>query len=275
MEYIDFKTLRKSAEIDLLFPGWREGEVVAFLSPHDDDVLLGAGYLLSAVVKNRGVPLLMIFCSGDAGYSLPEDKQTIVGKRKKETHQAYGALGVKEQDIVFFDIPDFSLPTYINRDLPSGKGLFETQVRLFREKHVTRVVFSSGYFEHWDHSAVFDMGIYTSPQAGDPILADLGSPFQARSYYIYSVWGDFSPPSSESDKIRADKGILAEDHIEDELREAIMSFNSQRRIFGHIVAYREKRRSDYGFLELYKSANIRSQIDFQAYFRILSKCEDE
>ena len=67
MEFVDFHSLQKSKEINLIFPDWQKGETVAFLSPHDDDVLLGAGYLLTATIKNKGTPLILIFCSGDAG----------------------------------------------------------------------------------------------------------------------------------------------------------------------------------------------------------------
>jgi len=272
MEFVDFRSLRKSRNIDLLFPEWQEGETVAFLSPHDDDVLLGAGYLLKATVENRGIPLLLVFCSGDAGYSNPEEKDTITQRRRQEAIQAYGALGVKEENIHSYDIPDFSLMPSVNRNLIEKKGLFEEQVRLFREERVSRVVFSSGYFEHWDHTAVFYMGIYTSPQAGDPVLADFGEPFAAQSHYVYSVWGDFEHSGSEPGQIRADKGIIVKEEIEEEIRRSIQQFTSQRKIFKKIVDYREKRKSSAGYLELYKSVDIRPQTDFNPYFELLHKC---
>ncbi len=273
MEFVDFRSLRKSPGIDLLFPNWQEGETVAFLSPHDDDVLLGAGYLLKATVENSGTPLLLVFCSGDAGYSNPEEKDTITQRRRQEAIQAYGALGVKEENIHSFDIPDFSLMPHVNRNLIDTKGLFEEQVRLFREKRVSRVVFSSGYFEHWDHTAVFSMGIYTSPQAGDPVLADIGEPFAAQSHYVYSVWGDFEPFENEPGQIRADKGIVVKEEIEEEIRRSIQQFTSQRKIFKKIVDYREKRKSSAGYLELYKSGDIRPQTDFNPYFKLLHQCQ--
>jgi LmbE family N-acetylglucosaminyl deacetylase len=273
MQFVDFRLLHKSKRIDLLFPGWTEGETVAFLSPHDDDVLLGAGYLLKATLENAGLPLILIFCSGDAGYSFPEEKDTIVQRRRQEAIQAYGLLDVKEENIISFDIPDFSLMPHVNRMLSQEKGLFEEQVRLFREKRVSRVIFSSGHFEHWDHTAVFDMGIYTSPQAGDPVLADTGEPCATKSHYIYSVWGDFEPPKSEKDLTRADKGILVEDDLEDKIRSAIRCFTSQRKIFKDIVDHREKRKSDLGYLELYKTADIRPQTDFAPYFTLLNRCK--
>jgi LmbE family N-acetylglucosaminyl deacetylase len=274
MEFVDFRHRRRSQKIDLLFPDWQKGETVAFLSPHDDDILLGAGYLLRAAVENRGNPLLLVFCSGDAGYSSPQEKEAITRIRKEEAFQAYRMLGVKEKNIFYFNIPDFSLMAHVNRNLPADKGLFEEQVRLFRKERVSRVVFSSGYFEHWDHTAVFNMGIYTSPQAGDPVLADIGAPFKAKSYYAYSVWGDFEPPKPGSGQIRADKGILAEEKVEEEIRLALRSFASQSKIFKDIVGYREKRKFGSRYLELYKEAQIRPQIDFKPYFNLLDKCKN-
>ncbi|MFQ6037104.1 MAG: PIG-L family deacetylase, partial [Candidatus Aminicenantales bacterium] len=162
MEFIDFHALQRSERIDLFFPGWEEGEKVAFLSPHDDDVILGAGYLLKATVESGGIPVVFLFCSGDAGYSAAEDRASIVETRKREALRAYEMLGVKKRNLHRLDIPDFSLPLYVNRNLPEGKGLFEEQVRVFRKERVSRVVFSSGFLEHWDHTAVYHMGVYTS-----------------------------------------------------------------------------------------------------------------
>jgi len=273
MEYLDFRKLQRSKEIDLIFPDWQKGETVAFLSPHDDDLLLGAGYLILATIENSGNPLLLIFCSGDAGYSSPQEKNSIIQNRRRETFEAYRMLGLKEENIIFFNISDFCLMPYVSRKVLRDRGLFDEQVRIFRKERVSRVVFSSGYFEHWDHTAVFKMGIYTSPQAGDPVLADLGAPFRVKSYYVYSVWGDFEPPKSESDKIKAEKGILAEEEVEEKIRRAIKCFSSQRKIFSNIFAYRERRKSGSGYLELYQEAKIRIQTDFKPYFNLLKKCK--
>jgi LmbE family N-acetylglucosaminyl deacetylase len=275
MEFVDFLSLRQSQNIELFFPDWKKGEKVAFLSPHDDDVILGAAYLLMATLEHGGSPLVFIFCSGDAGYSSEEDKDSIVRKRKKETKKAYGNLGIGEENIFYSDIPDFSLSPYINRNLPKGKGLFEEQVKHFRKEQVSRVVFSSGFYEHWDHTAVYHMGIYTSPQAGDPILADLGAPYGPKSYYVYSVWGDFEPTKSDEKVLRADKGILADKDSENQVREAIQAFSSQKKIFKTIVDYREKRKSSSGYIELYKTIQVREQIDFKAYFDLLPACKKE
>jgi LmbE family N-acetylglucosaminyl deacetylase len=245
---------------------------VAFFSPHDDDALLGAGHLILSAVRSGGVPSVFVFCRGDAGYSTPEEKKGIVQRRKREAVSAYRRLGVKIQDIRFFDIPDFSLMSQLDRRPPWGKGIFDTIVSMLRRERISRVIFSSGHLEHWDHTAVFNAGIYASPQAQDPILADLGSPHPIKTYLAYSVWGDFeSSPAGQ--EIRADLGILATQENEKRVIDAIKEFSSQARIIKNIVAYRKKRKTQGGYLELYKSIILRQPIDYSPYFSILRKLD--
>jgi LmbE family N-acetylglucosaminyl deacetylase len=270
MEFVDFVKLKRSGRLSQLFPGWKKGERVAFLSPHDDDALLGAGHLILATVRSGGVPSVSVFCRGDAGYSTAAEKKGIVRRRKSEAISAYGQLGVKKQDIRFLDIPDFSLMAHLDRRPPWGKGVFDKIVSTLRKQQVSRIVFSSGHLEHWDHTAVFYAGIYTSPQAQDPILADLGKPYPAKTYLAYSVWGDFEP-APEGHEIRADLGILAPEEDEKRVIDAVKAFSSQARIIKNIVAHRKKRKTQGGYLELYKNIRLRQPIDYSPYFRLLDK----
>lgn len=270
MEFVDFTDLKRGRRIDLVFPGWKQGERVVFFSPHDDDAVLGAGYLILAAVRSGGVPDVFVFCRGDAGYSTPAEKRTIVQRRKREAACAYGILGVKKSNIRFFGLPDFSLPSHLDRRSKRVPGLFDRLVSLLRRRCISRVLFSSGFLEHWDHTAVFHAGIYISPQAQDPILADLGKPQPIRSYLAYSVWGDFEPPAN-GQSTRADRGILAAEEDEKLVIGAVKAFSSQARIIKEIVAQREKRKTSGGYLELYKSYEPRQPIDYTPYFRLLKK----
>jgi LmbE family N-acetylglucosaminyl deacetylase len=270
MEFIDFTAPRRDRRLSLFFPGWEKGEGVAFYSPHDDDALIGAGYLILAAARAGATPSIFVFCRGDAGYSTPRQKKDIVARRKNEAVLAYGLLGVAAADIHFFDVPDFSLLTKLDRRHPWGKGVFDKVISLLRRKRIDRVVFSNGHLEHWDHTAVFYAGIYTSPQAQDPILADLGKPHRIQTYLAYSVWGDFEPSPGEG-AIRADLGILAAAEDENRMIEAIKKFSSQSRIIKDIVALRKERRTKAGYLELYKSYTLRQPIDYSPYFEILRK----
>ncbi len=275
MEYIDFRTRLRSSRIEAFFPGWIKGEQVAFFAPHDDDVVLGAGYLVLATLKSKGIPSVFIFCSGNAGYSTVRERGTIVSTRKKEAVAAYQELGVGKDNIFFFDIPDFSLMSAIDRQGLPGQSLFDRLVISLRTMKISRIVFPSGHFEHWDHTAAFYHGIYTSPQAGDPILADLGDPHAIRSYLVYSVWSDFepSPGQGRQERIRADLGILVSQKEENSLRKALGCFASQGKIMQNTVAIlREKRKTKGGYLELYQKARVREPIDFEPYFQTLKGC---
>ncbi|MBP1767733.1 MAG: bacillithiol biosynthesis deacetylase BshB1 [Candidatus Aminicenantes bacterium] len=270
MEYVDFAKLRKRGRINLIFPGWKEDERVAFFSPHDDDAMLGAGYLILATVRSGGVPEVVVFCRGDAGYSTPAEKKGISQRRKKEAARAYRTLGVREENIHFLDIPDFSLMSHLDRRPAWGEGIFDKIISILRKGPISRVVFSSGYLEHWDHTAVYEAGIYISSQAQDPILVDLGRPHPLGTFLSYSVWGDFEPaPPGQS--TRADLGILAADKDEHRVIEAIRSFSSQALIIKNIVAHRKKRKTQGGYLELYKTINLRQPIDYSPYVDLLKK----
>lgn len=272
MKFIDFRTGDKSASIRMFFPGWKRGESVAFLSPHDDDVVLGAGILVRAVLAAGGRPLILIFCKGDAGYSTPAGRRTIVRTRRREALAAYATLGVDPADIHFFGLPDLSLMAYVNRKIPGRAGVLDRFLRLLRKHHAGRVIFSSPHFENWDHTGVYYLGMYASPQAGDPILADLGDPSPVTSLLVYSVWGDFAPSAEGNDALRADVGILAGDEEEAIVRKSLLAFASQKKVLENTMARRrDRRKGPGGYLELYQRARVREPIDYGPYFARLDK----
>jgi LmbE family N-acetylglucosaminyl deacetylase len=271
MEYVDFRTGARGGDIGILFPGWKKGEAVAFLSPHDDDAALGAGYLLRAVKKGGGRPLVLVFCKGDAGYTKAEEKRTIVARRRREAVAAYGLLGVPPEDIHFFGRPDLSLMGQVDRITPDGrKGVVDELLCVLRARRAGRVVFTSPSYENWDHTAVHCLGMYVAPQAGDPILADLGAPSPVVSMLVYSVWGDLVPKASGG--LGADLGILAGDGDEKAARKALAAFASQAAIMENTVAARrDVRRGPDGWLEIYRRASVREPVNYLAYFRELGK----
>ncbi len=266
MEFVDFERGLRGKGLEIVFPDWRPGENVAFYSPHDDDVVLGAGALVQAVMKGGGGARVFIFCRGDAGYSTAGEKEVIVKTREMEAVRAYGELGVPAGAITRFEIPDFALmETLPRRPSVLGETVFDRLIAHLRADKISRVVFSSGHREHADHTAVFLHGIYTSPQAGDPILADLGPPFPIRSYLAYSVWTDFAP-AEEPEGWRADKGVLAGREEENAVRKALEAFVSQKKIMaGTAAASRKARRMEGGFLELLRTVDIRKTLDYGPY----------
>ena len=198
MDEYRFYDLRRqvgSPDIALLFPEWQDDhEKVIILSPHDDDALLGAGYAILAC-RARGAEVhVCIFCDGRAGYSRPEQRETIVATRRNETLHAYSSLGLTEGQIHPLGYPDFSLVSYIGWCLSSNReGTLREIIPLFRRLGITRLLIPNGYREHSDHSAAYEVGLFDGVQAGDPVLADWGPACAIRSTLQYSVWGDLSP----------------------------------------------------------------------------------
>ena len=273
MEFIDFRDNRKGPSIEVLFPGWKKrGEAVAFLSPHDDDVVLGAGYLVRAVLEAGGRPVIFVFCKGDAGYATPAAKRSIVRTRRAEADEAYRILGVGVADLHFFGLPDLSLMTYVNRKVPGKAGVLDRLLGMLRTYKAGRVVFSSPHYENWDHTAVFNLGMYAAPQAGDPILADLGPPSPVISGLVYSVWGDFEAADGEAGPLRADAAALAGESEERLVRRALHAFASQAAVMENTVAgRRDRRKGPGGWLELYQRARVRRPVDYGPYFERILK----
>ena len=75
--YCDTNTGAVTQDINLLFPDFGKGEVLAVMSPHDDDAIIGAGYAMLAAQQAGADVYVVIFCRGDAGYSTVEEKETI------------------------------------------------------------------------------------------------------------------------------------------------------------------------------------------------------
>src|SRR5687767_2735191 len=95
--YYDLHSGKRGTDIGMLFPGWKPGdERVAVVSPHDDDAPLGAGYAMLAAQQAGAEVWVMICCNGCAGYSTPEQKDSIVETRRGETIEAFAKMGVPE-----------------------------------------------------------------------------------------------------------------------------------------------------------------------------------
>ncbi|MGQ9623601.1 MAG: PIG-L deacetylase family protein, partial [Candidatus Caldatribacteriaceae bacterium] len=219
--FFDLREQKRSPFIDLLFPGWEEGnERVVIFSPHDDDALLGAGYLLQAVPLFGGEVHILIFCNGSGGYSTIEHKPIITALRFQETGRAYAKVGIPLERIHRLEYDDYSVWPFIGWHLPGKEeGTVRKVLPLLRRLRATRVVLPNGYREHLDHTAVFMVGAFDAPQVGDPVMADWGESDPVRSVLQYAVWSDFSPEDAllaEDDlTIRANRALVAPEEAEE------------------------------------------------------------
>ncbi|MBC7217412.1 MAG: PIG-L family deacetylase [Candidatus Caldatribacterium sp.] len=279
--FFDLRGRVKSTSIDLLFPGWREGdERVVIFSPHDDDALLGAGYLLQAVPLFGGEVHVVVFCNGSGGYSVIEHKHIITALRAREMVKAYEKVGILPERIHRLEYDDYSVWPFIGWKLPSGGGTVEKVIPLLRRLRATRVVLPNGHREHLDHTAVFMIGAFDAPQVGDPVMADWGESSPIRSVLQYAVWSDFSFEDAlcvgDSLDVRANRALRAPHEAEERIREAMQEFRTQAKIVeGLLEARRERMLSERSFLEVYLAFEPRPKCEYRRYIARVLEIEKE
>ncbi len=285
MEFYDLHTKIKSTDINLIFPQWNmDSERVVIFSPHDDDAILGAAYILLASLANNGQVYVIIFNDGSAGYTRPELKDKIVEIRKKETYNALKTLGIEKEKIIRFEIPDFTGIHYLGWKFPwikehgeENEGLFSKVIHTLREIKATRLIFPNGYREHIDHTTVYLSAMFDGPQVGDAVITDYGNPSKIKTYLQYSVWGKFSPEDALINKreteIRANRAILIEESIEQQILDSLKEFKSQEDIISYILEVREERKLEKKekYIELYLDVQPRPRFDYRPYKKLISE----
>lgn len=273
MKYTYYNTDTKNITNDIneIFPGYSDNEVLAVMSPHDDDAVIGAGYAMLAA-KNAGAEVyVVIFCRGDAGYSTEEEKNTIEDVRKKETFDCYNRLGIAPENIIRLNFPDFSAIGNLGWQKADGTpGEMPTLLRFLREKKVTRVMIPNHYHEHVDHLAAYLMSSFDTPQAGDAALVDYGIPRAVKSTLQYSVWADLDPEDAlvkgRPSDIRANRIVKVSSDVEKKINEAISAYISQEEIIESLVNSRKERKTSSGdYIEVYIALDCRPKISFTQY----------
>ncbi|MCG2660332.1 MAG: PIG-L family deacetylase [Kiritimatiellae bacterium] len=277
--YYDLQSQKRYESIDAIFPGWTgNGETVAVLAPHDDDAVLGPGYLIHAVQQNGGRVGVIQFNDGSAGYSQPELKEQIVAIRRREMAASLALLDIPPSMFHCLGFPDFSGHLHLGWKLLDGsEGTFSQLLKKLREWRVTRLVFANGHMEHIDHWAVEMASLFDGPQAGDPVCVDWGEPSRIRTYLAYCCWGAFSPMdalvSGRDLRIRANWAISVPPEVEKRLHQAILKFDTQSQIIDGIMRARQSRKlpgKAGHYLELFLRVEARPSFDYAPYHNLVA-----
>ena len=276
-EFLDIRSERFGG-IDVLFPDWKRGdERLCVYSPHDDDAIIGAGYAMRAAMDEGAEVCIIIVCSGDCGYSTPEEKDAIVERRHRETVNVYRAFGVPEANILFLNYPDFSALSYVGRNVsPTREGNFRSTLTLLRRRRITRILAPNHYHEHIDHLAASLMAQYDAPQAGDVHSVDWAAPYPVRSTAEYAVWAEMDPEDAlvagRDARLRADTVLIADEAVEREVARGLAQYVSQQEIIADLIRQREARRLPDGrFIEVYRRFDPRPKLDFTPYKMLIDK----
>ena len=184
---------------------WREGrECFLFVSPHDDDVIIGGGLMILAALREDVQVHVAVVTDGSMGYCTLDQKETISAVREKETYAACRALGVKRKNVHWLGYPDCRLSLYQGRRPaeagdPDAKteftGLQHTFTRLLREIRPTQVFMPTGADLHPDHRIVYSEMMISSFHAAGAIWPELGRPLRQAPYkHEMAVYCNFPAP---------------------------------------------------------------------------------
>ena len=275
--YCNTDTRSASDSIEALFPNWQgEKEALAVFSPHDDDAIIGAGYAMAAAKANGASVYVYVMCNGNGGYSDPALKDTISEIRRKETLDAYRAIGVPDENVIYFGFSDFGAVLEFGWHPEKPCGSLQKVITALRKNRITRVMVPNHHREHADHTAVHLMGSYDAPQACDPIVVDWADPTDIKTVLEYSVWADFSVEnaveSSRSLELKANRILKVSADVEKAIDEGILLYRSQGKIIHNLIESRKERvAADGDFIELYIAFDPRPRLDFQPYIDFVNK----
>lgn len=265
-------------DLETIFPGWKGAdERICVYSPHDDDAILGAGYVMKAAMDEGAEVHIFIVCSGNAGYSSLEEKESIVEKRRMETKNCYKAFGIPEEHIVFLNYSDFSAMSYVGWNVaPEREGHFRHTITELRKRKISRILVPNHYHEHMDHIATYYMAAYDAPQSGDAHSIAWGNPYPVRSVAQYSVWAELDPEDAmvcgRDVDLRANTLILASADVEKSVHEGIMQYVSQKEIIENLILQRKGRMLEDGrYLEVYLRFDPRPVLNYEPYKQLLQK----
>ncbi len=90
-------------------------ETWLFMSPHDDDLVIGAGLWMQAAVAAGIDVQVLVVTDGRMGYCTLEQRDQISEIRRAETYDSFKILGVSEKQIAWIGYPDGGLYTLQGR----------------------------------------------------------------------------------------------------------------------------------------------------------------
>lgn len=171
-----------------------------FVSPHDDDLCIGAGLFMQAAIREGATVHALIVTDGCMGYCRIEDRDQIVQIRREETYRSFAVLGIPESQVHYIGYPDGGLVPYIGRrKARSGEdgiagyiGLQNALTYHLRQIRPTRVYVPTHTDLHPDHRITHSELMISVFHAAGAIWPELGKPLdETPSVGELAVYCDF------------------------------------------------------------------------------------
>lgn len=212
---------------------WKHAqESFLFVSPHDDDVVIGGSLMIQSALKEKVPVYVAVVTDGSMGYCSMEEKDTISEIRRHETFEAFRVLGVPKKNIFWLGFPDCQLTRYRGRraatadDAAQSHGFTGMQnafTDLLRRVRPNQIFMPTKADLHPDHVLVHEEMMISCFHAAGSIWPELGEPLTSIPYlHELAIYCNFpSPP-----KLR----IHAPDWAMEKKLQAVGEFRSQKQI---------------------------------------------
>ena len=154
-----------------------------FITPNDEDTMVGAGMLLQACVQSDMKVRILVACDGSQRYSDTTNQKDIGEIKRKEAVLSYFSLGVK--DVEFLNYPDLNLQFFTGRAeaveddmfvIKDYCGLQNTFTFFIREFQPDIVFVGNSLDSYPDHAIVSREAQSSVANASADIWPELGSP---------------------------------------------------------------------------------------------------
>ncbi len=215
-----------------LLDDWRgPAEAWLFVSPHDDDIVLGGGLVFQAGIAEGAAVHAAVVTDGRMGYCRLEQRDSISAIRREEAKQSFAVLGLPAERLYFLGYPDGNLSPWCGSFIRNGEsgqpektyGLQMAFTRLLRQVRPTRVFLPTSSDLHPDHRIVHEQLMISLFHAQGGIWPELGQPIaEVPRVYEMAIYCDFPEPP----QIRLETPA---EMLETKIR-AIMAYGSQEQI---------------------------------------------
>jgi len=191
---------RRTDKLSEVIEGSVPGATWLFVSPHDDDLCIGAGLTMQAA-RHAGVDVqVLIVTDGCLGYCRAEHRDSIVKIRRQETYESFEMLGIARDHVTYINYPDGGLTSYIGRraarNLESAiegyVGLQNCFTYYLREFRPTCVFVPTPTDLHPDHQITHNELLISLFHASGDIWPELGAPLAVPQLFELAIYCDFA-----------------------------------------------------------------------------------
>lgn len=230
---------KRSSLVDAMQTDDLKNATWMFVSPHDDDLCIGAGLLMQAAVQAGVEVQVVIVTDGCLGYCGSEQKDDIIEIRREETLRSFEVLGIPNAQVNFLGFPDGGLTSFIGRrpavagepTVGDYTGLQNAFTHALRDLRPSRVFVPTKMDLHPDHQITHNELMISLFHASGKIWPELGDPLDVPLVHEIAVYCDF--PSDPHLEVAGDNSAF-------EVKlQSILAYESQLQIAELVQRIRE------------------------------------